>query len=59
MNAVEQVIASGACEVTYKGEPAVLVGLYVDDYGDTQAVIRLEGHGLYLKVVHPSKVQSR
>ena len=59
MNAVEQVIASGACEVTYKGEPAILVGLYIDPYGDTQAIIRLVGRGLYLNVVHPSMVQPK
>lgn len=34
----------------------VLLGLLLDERGDTQAVVRLDHYGLMLKAVHPSKV---
>jgi hypothetical protein len=34
----------------------VLVGLLIDERGDTQAVVRLDHYGMFLKVLHPSKV---
>jgi len=34
----------------------VLLGLLLDEHGDTQAVVRLDHYGLMLKAVHPSKV---
>lgn len=33
-----------------------LVGLLVDERGDTQAIVRCDGYGLMLKALHPSKV---
>jgi len=32
------------------------LGLYSDEYDDTSVVVRLPGNGLYLDVIHPSRV---
>lgn len=34
-----------------------LIGLHNDSRGDVQAVVRIDGMGLYLEVIHPSKVK--
>jgi len=34
----------------------VLVGLLLDEQGDTLAVVRLDHYGILLKTYHPSKV---
>jgi hypothetical protein len=34
----------------------VVLGMLLDERGDMQAVVRLDGYGMMLKAVHPSKV---
>jgi hypothetical protein len=34
----------------------VLVGMWLDEHGDMQAVVRLDHYGILLKALHPSKV---
>ena len=36
---------------------AEIVGLLQDDRGDVAVVVRFESHGMYVKALHPSKVQ--
>jgi hypothetical protein len=43
-------------KVIYDEKPAEFIGLYQDDHEDTMVVLRMPGYGLYVKVVHPSKV---
>ena len=33
------------------------LGLLLDEHGDTVAVVRLDGAGMYLRTYHPSKVE--
>lgn len=33
-----------------------LVGMLIDEYNDMQAIVRCDGYGLMLKMLHPSKV---
>lgn len=33
-----------------------LLGLFMDEHETLQAVVRISGYGLYLHVLHPSKV---
>jgi hypothetical protein len=46
------------CMVTLGGVPtcAIFLGLVVLDAGDTVAIVRIPGEGMYLQAVHPSRV---
>lgn len=46
------------CMVNLLDQPtaAIFIGLLQDERGETKAVIQFFGHGMYLDMVHPSKV---
>jgi hypothetical protein len=54
-------VASNLMRVMLEERPGmpqfgVLVGMWLDERGDMQTVVRLDNYGIMLKVVHPSKV---
>jgi hypothetical protein len=38
-------------------EDGTFLGLTITDEGDTSVVVRLDRHGMYVNLYHPSKVQ--
>jgi hypothetical protein len=40
-----------------KYDDGLFLGLHITDEGDTLAVVRLDRHGMYVNLFHPSKVE--
>ena len=50
-------LAPGINVVTNKGQKAEFLGLVIDERDATLAVIRIEGCGMMLRLIHPSKLR--